>query len=357
MQLKNITLKDFRCFAKKSVAFNSHITLIQGNNGKGKTSLLEALYYGCYLRSFKSRTPKDLIHFGSDGFFIKIEMQDLNSEIDTHIQIGFLGSKRVVRVNKKIIASYKELVDHYRVVCITEDDLNLIKEGPLERRSFLDQAILLQDPSFGTESREFRVNLENRNQFILSKKNDADEFLIWTERLWNSSLGIQKRRISFIEEIEKKVNPLLKQFGEELSILLHYSTKKMVKDQNFSDFFSNNTSLFGEEIRYGRSLFGAHLDDMIISWEGKKSRDFSSRGQQKLIVLLIKIAQISLLKEKLGTTLFLLDDFMTDFDESRTMLFLDILIELGCPLIFTSPAKMGFLESELIKRNAQIIQI
>src|SRR5260370_35305801 len=99
---------------------------------------------------------------------------------------------------------------------------------------------------------------------------------------------------------------------------------------------------------FKRSLFGAHVDDFIITLEGKKSRACASRGQQKMIVLLVKIAQIKQLTLKNGPIIFLLDDFMTDFDVERGASLLQVLFELNCQLIFTSPRRDSALESALI---------
>src|SRR5437868_6298202 len=102
-----------------------------------------------------------------------------------------------------------------------------------------------------------------------------------------------------------------------------------------------------EETRVGHSLFGAHLDDFLIHFQDKKSKNYSSRGQQKLIVLLVKIAQIQQLLHSKGPVILLLDDFMTDFDEQRCRLLLDLLFDLKIQLIFTVPTGTHFLGTTL----------
>src|SRR5579863_9021361 len=142
LQLARIQLKDFRCFDQREVDLDSPIVLIHGFNGTGKTSLLEALYYACYLRSFRTHLSRDLIALGKDSFFVKFLIRD-NSEnnvVDNTIQIGFANNKRLVKVNDKTAVSYKDILAYYRVVSLTEDDLKLIQDGPEERRSFIDQA-------------------------------------------------------------------------------------------------------------------------------------------------------------------------------------------------------------------------
>src|SRR5277367_1299567 len=134
LQLTSISLKDFRCFEQTTIDLDSPIVLICGANGTGKTSLLEALYYGCYLRSFRTHASRDLVALGKDAFFVKFSIRggDHQETIDHTIQIGFAQNKRLVKIDNKAAVSYKDLLEYYRVVSLTEDDLKLIQDGPEE---------------------------------------------------------------------------------------------------------------------------------------------------------------------------------------------------------------------------------
>ena len=169
MQIHHIHLKNFRCFADFSLAIEKPIVIITGDNGSGKSSLLEAIHYGCYLRSFRTHTPGELIHFGDTSFFMKFEVESVFMR--NTLQIGFAGKKRLVKIDQKTITSYKELAQFYRIVTLTEDDLFIIKGGPEIRRFFIDQAIALQNPEFVTVMKQYRAVLEQRNSFL--QKNGA----------------------------------------------------------------------------------------------------------------------------------------------------------------------------------------
>lgn len=355
MQLKSITIKNFRCFADLTLNFDNKFVLISGNNGTGKTSLLEAIHYLCYLRSFRTHSPRELVRFEQDHFFIKASC--VNNSEENQIQVGFTGKNRLVKINTKAISSYKELLDHYRVITLTEDDLNLIKDGPEIRRSFIDQQLVLYEPSFMEIIRKFRLVLNNRNSLLKSGRasSQRDSHNLWTEQLWNLSCIIQHKRMSILAELEDKVNKFASDyFGKEITIGLRYRPKKMDRPyKTFEEFDKHFTPFYQEEIRYGRSLFGAHLDDFVINFKDKKSRLFASRGQQKLIVSLLKIAQVTFLASRRGPSLFLLDDFMTDLDENRAQLFLPILDNLEGQVFFTSPLKKGHMDSLLSQKGAQ----
>lgn len=353
LQLASIYLKDFRCFEQTTIDLDSPIVLICGANGTGKTSLLEALHYGCYLRSFRTSTTRDLVALGKNAFFVKFLVHggQLENYIDHTIQIGFTDNKRVVKVDNKTMVSYKDLLAYYRIVSLTEDDLKLIQDGPDERRAFMDQALLLNDAAFLGTMREYRIILEHRNALLQKDSIDEEIFLIWTKKLWESTLAIQTIRKQFLMNLEIEVNKMLHlHVDPDLIISFTYQAKKG-SDLPFESFLDKNGSikdLMRSEAYFRRSLFGAHVDDFIVELSGKKSRAHASRGQQKMIVLLIKIAQIKQLMLKNGPLIFLLDDFMTDFDVERGKALLSALFELDCQLIFTSPRRDSALESALM---------
>ena len=350
MQLVNIQLKDFRCFGQTTIDLNSPIVLICGLNGTGKTSLLEALHYACYLRSFRTHLARELVAINKESFFIKLLVSDKSNDnsIDHAITIGFAENKRRVAINNQAIVSYKDLLTHYRIVSLTEDDLKLIQDGPIERRAFLDQALLLHDASTLILMREFRIILENRNALLHKEVIDNETYFIWTKKLWELTQKIQKIRKNFLRQLELEINTMLyRHVDQQVTVSLLYQAKKQ-SDLPFQDFLYKNPDLLEQEMKFKRSFFGIHVDDFTIVLAGKKSRAYSSRGQQKMIVLLVKIAQVKQLIPEKGPIVFLLDDFMTDFDTERGKALLAALLELNCQLIFTSPRRDSALESTLI---------
>lgn len=352
LQLTNIVLKDFRCFNQTTIDLDSRIVLICGANGTGKTSLLEALYYGCYLRSFRTHTSRDLIALGKESFFVKFLVKETTEAESIHyaIQIGFANNKRLVKIDNKNATSYKDLLSYYRVVSLTEDDLKLVQDGPQERRTFIDTALLLQNASFVETMREYRIVLENRNALFQQNCIDSDSYFVWTKKLWEDTADIQHARKQFLANLEIEVNKMIyNHIDKDITISFTYQAKK-ASDLTFEGFLHKNDSiqeLMKKEIYFKRSLFGAHVDDFSIILEGKQSRAYASRGQQKMIVLLIKIAQIKQLMLQTGPIIFLLDDFMTDFDIERGKALLQVLLQLNCQLIFTSPRRDSAFESAL----------
>jgi len=356
VRIAQIELKNFRCFPAATFDLDNKIILIQGKNGSGKSSLLEALHYLCYLRSFRTTTTRDLIKFGQGGFFVKAKFHEETQSPAHQLQVGFADKKRLVKLNQKTIGTFKELMHHYRVVTLTEDDLALIKAGPDIRRQFLDRALLLQDQEYAIQVRTFRKILENRNTLLQQRSCSQESCMLWTKQLWEHSAKLQKRRIKLMHQLEKKVNQILKKtFAEKLKVSLSYRAKNCDPDASYEQFEQayNEKSLFFEECRYSRSLFGAHLDDLIITFQDKRTRQYASRGQQKLVVLLFKVAQLSILDSQKEPSVLLLDDFMSDFDQQRIERLTRFLAELPNQIIFTSPAEGGFFDDLVLSLGAK----
>jgi DNA replication and repair protein RecF len=357
LQLSKLQLKNFRCFNQIDVDLDAPIILIQGENGSGKTSVLEALSYLCFLRSFRTHITKELINEKNDNFFIKAEFSGLDNSA---IQVGFSGKKRLVKINGKAAQSYKDIMNHYRTVTLIDDDLDLIKGSPEIRRSFIDQYIILENPQFLHKFRKYKQIQENKNALLLRGNYKYDDYLLWTKSLWEQGKIIQQLRIDALQALQQELNNIVFIFFPELKMSFKYEAKHDLLLIDNLDSYIESRDLYTNEQIQRRSLFGPHLDDFSIIFHDKKTKVFASRGQQKLLILLIKVAQIKLLMGKLdqsSSIAFLLDDFMTDFDSKKLETLVPMLCSLGIQLIFTSPLQDSQLKQILIEKNALIVYL
>lgn len=360
MLLKELYLKNFRCFETKKVTFESNLVSISGVNGSGKTSLLEAIHYLGYLQSFRTHGPRELVRFDQQDFFVRAVIKSsADSDASSHdIQVGVSGKKRLVKVDQKAIGSYKELMSFYRVITITEDDLELVKGGPEMRRSFIDQTIMLLDPDFANHMRAYKVILHNRNRLLQTGVRDMQLIRPWTQQLWEHTRVFQQRRREMLAILEGMTCQLITAFLDSpMTLAIPYLPKVSDESETFEAFMDAHTQLFADEQRMGRSLFGAHLDDFAIEFRQKQSRLFASRGQQKCIIVLLKVAQLQHLARERGTAILLLDDFMTDFDQKHIDTLLTLLLSLEAQLIFTVPTGFSYLLQALSSKKAQHIDI
>ncbi|MBD3231176.1 DNA replication and repair protein RecF [Candidatus Dependentiae bacterium] len=354
-----IRLKNFRCFDDYKLDLKKRFVFIQGNNGSGKTSLLEAIYYSCYVKSFRTRFNTELINFDKKHFFVQVEFDE--SDTGHKIQAGFSQKDgKLIKLNDKPIKSYKEIASIYKVINVAENDLSIVNQGPSERRTFLNQSLFLLNSDYVFKLRKYKQILDQRNAFLLTKMSLNNELLAWTNQLWELSLEMQEERKKFLRNIEIIVNKLLYNYFDDLEINFFYNSKN-IDVHNFEEFWKfYKDNIYAKEAKWRRSLFGLHLDDFSISFKQKKARIFASRGQQKLILLLLKIAQILALKNKSDNLCLLIDDFFTDFDKQKIRKFFSIFNDLKCQIFITSPMETieAFLDIQDFDRNDfQVIKL
>lgn len=344
MIIKQLRLNNFRCFKDKTFSFDDKFVIIQGPNGSGKSSILEALHYSCYLRSFRTHLHKDIMLLGQDHFFAHVLFDQELTGTSDQIQIGFSSEQgKVVKLNQKPIQSYKELLAAYRIVTLTADDLSLVHSAPEARRSFLNYSLFLSDPSLANTFKQYKHIVDQRNKLLSSSplnrstQSFQDELVIWSEKMWGASTMLRALRIDYLTKLERIVNELLEQFywssDQKLQVRFDYVTRPVQHDLDFASFWKKFSEHgLARELQYGRSTFGAHLDDVSIIFQEKNARIFASRGQQKLIVFLLKVAQLKLTNITGEAGVLLLDDFMTDFDEQR--------LEMGLRMLEAMPGQI-----------------
>ena len=343
MHIQKVTLKNFRCFKDKALTMDNQFVIIHGKNGSGKSSILEALHYSCYLKSFRTHLNRDVIEMGSEHFFINIDFTLQATDSQEQVSIGFSETDgKLVKLNQRPVQSYKELIGLYRIVTLTALDLELVSGAPSLRRDFLNYALMLYKPSLLPTFRKYKTILENRNNLLFKCRGIvSDELLIWSEKLWIVSSEIQNERRALLAEIEIRVNEMLSTYfstdDEQLCVRLVYAPRKKDLFETFKDFWAYFSEYgLNQELEWGRGQFGMHLDDFVITFENKKARIFASRGQQKLIAFLIKTAELQLTTSG-EPGIFLLDDFLTDFDTNRMALCLKALQSLSFQVVITTP--------------------
>lgn len=349
MYIRRLRLKHFRCFTDRQFDLDGQFIFVQGSNGIGKTSLLEALHYASNLRSFRTMQHNDLITFGEKYFFLSVNVESEESEQNT-ISIGYSPEEgKQVKLNAQSIQTHKELAEQIRVITLTAEDIQLVSGYPEKRRSFIHHSLLLDDPGHVQQAKKFQAILDQRNGKLLTlrktQRGADDELAVWTENLWHETVQLQAKSATVLTFLEQQVNYFLAtyftQSEQGLSVNLHYQTKQ-TKDELFEVFKERyEKDLVHAEIATGRSGFGVHLDDVIISFQKQKARVFASRGQQKLIVFLLKIAQMHQVINRNQRAILLLDDFLTDFDQHRIYECFTLLASLPFQIIITNP---GILE-------------
>lgn len=362
MVVTSVVMENFRCFANRKIDLQSSFVVLQGNNGSGKTSIIESLHYACYLRSFRTRALRDLIFNDASHCRVGVEFYQPKWGLKEKITTAFgRDAKKIIRLNEVPIGGYKELIEHYRAVTLTAEDLSLISGEPDGRRHFMNAALLLENSDFISIFSEYKKTLALRNAYLAKigqrDRSLNEEIKAWTKLLWEQSFRIKNLRTDYLSKVESSLNKLLiEQTSLRYRISFLYAEKKKYYE-SFEFFWGHHykeNSLLNDELDWQRSLFGAHLDDVHIFLDDKKARLFASRGQQKLLAYLIKITQVQESIKQGSPAVFLVDDFLTDFDQERAQECLQIVQNLATQVILTIPIEYSkIFESD----KAQIIHV
>lgn len=318
MLLKNLTLQNFRNYSKATFDFSPTTTIIIGPNAIGKTNIIEAIYMLSTGKSFRTDKDKQVIKFGQNLGRVKGFTEDELEVVFSELKSGFFQKKYLINGVSRRRSDFAKFLS---VVLFTPTDLDLVSGQPGVRRRFLDEVLLQSDSEYHRSHIDYAKALRQRNALLERAREEGarseKEFSYWDELLIKNGQYISKKRnelINFINEKKKKL------FEFELTYdLSEISKERLLQYKN-------------AEIGSGVTLVGPHRDDMLIKSENKLSskkeeaKYFGSRGQQRLVALELKLAQIENLKKVTDNEpLLLLDDVFSELDESNIEHVLDLM--------------------------------
>ena len=322
MKINSIKIENFRNIDSLSLDFDD-VNIIYGENAQGKTNLIEAIYLFTGAKSFRGVKDKELVKFGEEYSRLKIEFSNNSREQNAELLIQNRRSATLNGVKKKSATS---LGDELKAVIFSPVHLSMVKDGPLERRRFIDNALCQLKSNYRNVLKEYNRALAQRNMLLkdISKNNSLYDMLyIWDKNLAVSGAKIIFQRMKYIEALlpyAKDVFDGLSSGKEEINLVMKgafdYDGLMLDEIQKKLMFALDNNR--GNDILNRNTNIGPHRDDMEILINGKSARSFGSQGQQRSCVLALKLAEASLLREMTqDEPLALLDDVMSELDISR----------------------------------------
>ena len=357
MKLKELKLKNYRNYADFSYNFKLNKTLIIGQNAQGKTNILEAIYYLCALDSERIRKDSELIKFNCDFLSIKAQINKTSTDLELEVLINPPKNK-ILKVNGLKKTKSSEFLRVLKSVKFSTSDLLLLRGEPSDRRKWLDMAIFQVYPLYKEKLAKF-------NKIRLQKANYLDKGLINQDMLdvFNKQFAIYSANVIFLrkkylKEISKIASEKHKAMAQNECLSLKYQTivEEDVSINELSEIiYQKLNEIKDEEIRRAQCLIGAHRDDVDFYINEIDSKKFASQGQQRTIVLALKLAELAILKEKINETpLLLLDDVLAELDSKRQNYLLDS-IEEDIQMIITSVDTLAF-DREFLE-NVDILKI
>lgn len=325
MIIKRFCADNFRNIEKCNIEFFPGVNLLHGKNAQGKTNVIEGIYLFSRGKSFRCENDRDLIKFGEEGFRISIDYKDKSGE--NSLEYALFGRERKRKKNGYKINKIAEMIGSFKSVLFYPDDLSLVKDGPDERRSFLNVAASQCFPTYIKYYSDYKSALENRNCMLKFLQKgmyvDEKELLSWSESMAEYASYIYILRKEYIKRLEVHAKKIMSEIScgkEELSLFYKsnidsdISEREKIKEE-YKKLLSENTE---KEKLAGVSLYGPHRDDLEILINGNKARIFASQGQQRSIVLALKLAEGEVVRDICGEyPVFLFDDVLSELDEER----------------------------------------
>ncbi len=326
MRVEQLWLTDFRSYAALAVSLAPGLTCIVGNNGIGKTNVLEALAYVATLESFRGADAASMIGVGADRAFVRaaggsVHRNSNGEPRDLLVETELVRKGRGrVQVNRKRLTRTADLLDLARVTVFSPDDLELVKGGPAERRELMDSALVAVQPGLDGLRRDYAKILKQRNALLRGAKGrlDADAMLtleVFNDRLAAVGERLGSARVQLLVDIAPYVSASYEHLaGSAKAVELRYRS-----DWLAAGLHESLISRRDEEIRRQTSLVGPHRDDMEVWLGGLPARSHASQGEQRSLALALRLGVHLLVADTVGMApLLLLDDVFSELDAQRS---------------------------------------
>jgi len=338
--LTQLDISKVRNLQSVGISCHSKANIIYGANGSGKTSLLEAIFLLGRGRSFKHRDLRLVINRQSDQLVVSAKVFKPASET-TH-QLGVMRTAKgdfEARCDGQSLQSATELAKELPIQLVDAHSFSLLEGGPLQRRQFLDWGVFHVEHGYSDLWRRFQKALKQRNQLLRHGRIDEDSLNVWTAELVPLNEQITERRKQYLAQLEQYIIPVVKRFGGLGAVNLEYS-QGWSEGSQIAEIFDADRE---RDIATGTTSHGAHRADIRVFVDGVAAADRLSRGQSKLLVYALKLAQATHYQSVVGQScVFLLDDLPAELDIDNRKDVLGYLDSLGCQYFVTGVDKQDF---------------
>lgn len=353
MKINKLSLRQFRNYQQVSFKFSPGTNVIIGQNANGKTNLIEAIYLLSVAKSFRTRINTEMVMF--DAPFAKIE-----GDVDAHqrhyrLEMVLSQEGKRAKVNGHEMTKSSDFVGIINVVVFTPDDLFLIKGSPRERRRFMDIELSKLSNAYLYHFNTFSHLLKERNLYLKNEKIDPIYLDVLTRQLIDEQLILIAKRQDFVSKLNleaQKAYARISDQKEEMKISYQSGFDLKADDLRASlmKCYAHDQS---RDIRFGITHHGIHKDDLLILLNDRPAHLYASQGQQRSIVLALKIALLQLIYDEIKEyPILLLDDVLSELDDRRKTMLLDLLSEKIQTFITTT--SLDGLSHEVIRRAYKI---
>lgn len=316
MILKSVALSHFRNYDDLYMEFDKGTNILYGDNAQGKTNVLESIYVSGTTKSHKGSKDRELIQFGQEESHIQtvVEKGGLDYQIDMHLK---KNKSKGIAINRIPIKKASELFGILNIVFFSPEDLNIIKNGPSERRRFLDVELCQLDKIYLYNLTKYNKILNQRNRLLKDinfKPELLDTLAVWDMQLVEYGKKIIQTRKEFVEELNAIVYEIHKKIsGNKEELVLKYEPDVIAENME-----AQLEKCKEKDLRFGQTSVGPHRDDLCFMIKEIDVRKYGSQGQQRSCALSLKLSEIELVKKSIKETpILILDDVLSELDSNR----------------------------------------
>ena len=361
MQIQHLKLTNFRNYSSLEINFNENVNIFIGDNGKGKTNILESVYVLSLTKTNRFGIEDNLIKFDED--FAKIEGFVLRDDLIKKQEVRLYKNKKQIFINNKEMHKVKDYISNFCVISFTPDDLEIVKGSPNIRRNMINIDISQLHNNYIVYLNEFNKIIKMRNEYLkkmnLDGNNDIRYLDIINEKMIEIGIKIYEYRYHFFSRINEILPKVFKKLSNLDNLKIKYETNLNLEEFNYENIKRNYENKINKnfkiELMQGVTLTGPHRDDFSFDLEGIDMKNFSSQGQQRLAIIALKIAEIYLYKEEIGEyPVLLLDDIFSEIDMKKRNRIINFLLKNIQSIITTTD--INSIDEKLIK-NATIYNV
>ena len=369
MKIKSLKLLYFRNYLSTNIEVHPSLNVLVGNNANGKTNIIESIFCLALGKSYRTKSDSECIMFGETATAMSCIVNKNNRELDIMLGINNKGKSAKIAGIKK--TKLTDFVGELNVVLFSPEDLQIVKGSPGLRREFMNREFYQFSRIYHKYYLMYQHLLKQRNSYLKDmRKNPKDEMSLayletLTSQLAKVALYITKERVSFVQDISKLTykNMLNISNGQE-TLKIKYKSSVLdalniteINDESFTE--ENLTKVMMkrsfDDIMRGSTKIGPQHDDLEFYINDLDAKMYASQGQQRSIVLSLKLAEINYLKEKTGTyPVLLLDDVLSELDKNRQLKLLDAINE-NVQTFITTPS-ISDIKEDLLKK-AKVFKI
>ena len=354
MEIRDLRLTNFRNYEKLEVTFNDHLNLIYGNNGMGKTNLVEAICVLALTRSFRPIVDKNLIYLNKN--VTKLE-GNIKKEYINNYKVIIESAGKKVKIDNNKVPKISDYISKINVVIFSPEDLKIIKDTPSIRRKNMNIEISQINISYLKDLNSYNKLLKQRNAYLKTmavNSNISTDYLdILTNKLIELGLKIYKERKKYYELVNSNINNYYKKItgfdNLEVKYISDFDNKKE------KDLINEYKKLLKKDLFIGKTSFGVHHDDLEFYLENLNLKIYGSEGQQKNAIIALKLSEIEVIKRiKDDYPILILDDLFSELDKEKINNIIKILNDNIQTFITTT--NIENISSKLLK-NCKVIRV